>query len=125
MDDEPVSAVPERIRSPFDMVQSERAATVLPALGHDFLAGLSTLEVLDDALSRGERPAARPGRVTLLAVIAPTPCTGRLAGKCHLRTSSGHGRIRRLDHRTQECALAGPLPRRLAGLLALCTRGDK
>ena len=68
------------------------------------------------ALSRGERPAARPSRVALLAVVAPAPTARRLAGGCHLRASSGHGRIRRLDHRTQECALVGLLPRRIVGL---------
>ena len=117
-----ISACCATPRSALDLVPAHRPATILSALGHDVLAGLSTLEVLDDSLSRGERSAARPGRVALLAVVAPAPGAGRLAGGGHFRAASGHGRIRRLDHRTQECALAGPLPRRIAGLPALRAR---
>src|ERR1017187_5875867 len=102
------------------MVPAHRLATVLPALRHDLLAGLSALEVLDAALSRGEHPAALPGRLALLAVVAPTPTARGLAGGGHFCASSGHGRIGGLDHRTQESALTGSLPRCTAGLRTVC-----
>ena len=108
-----------------DVVSSHGIATILPALGHDLLAGLSTLEVLDAALSRGERSAARPGRPALLAAVAPAPTAGRLAGRGPLRPPPGHGRIRRLDHRTQERALPGSLPRGTPGLRTVCAVGDR
>jgi hypothetical protein len=41
--------------------------------------------------SRGERPAARPGRAALLAVVAPAPGARRLAGRCPFRAASSHG----------------------------------
>ena len=96
-----------------------------PLTGTTFWLDYQFLGVLDTALPRGERPAARPGRAVVLAVVAPAPIARRLAGGGHLRPASGHGRIRRLDHRTQECALPGPLSRSAAGLPALCTRGGK
>src|ERR1700690_2401386 len=88
-----------------DVDSSNGIAAILPAHGHDLLAGLSTLEVLDAALSHGERSAARPDRPALLAAVAPAPTAGCVAGCSPLRPSPGHGRVRRLDNRTQECAL--------------------
>ena len=90
-----------------DLVPAHRAATVLSAHRHDVLDGLSSLGFLDTAVSRGECPAARLGRVALLAIVAAAPGAGRLAGRRHLRAAPRDGRVGRLDHRTKKRALAG------------------
>ena len=106
------------------LVPTHRAATILPAHGYDLLAGLSTLEVLDAALPCGEHSAARPGGPVVLAAVGPAPTAGRVAGRGTLRPPPGYGRIRRVDHRTQERAFPEPLSCVAPGLRAVCAVGD-
>ena len=74
---------------------------------------------LDAALSHREHPFAHGRRAALLGIVEAAPSAWRVAGGCNFRTSSGDGRIGRLDHRTQERALTGSLSGRAAGLWVL------
>ena len=75
----PFSARPVRLGG--DLDPSNHTAAVLSADRHEFLAGLSTLESLDDSLPRGEHPVARRVGVVVLAVVGSASVARRMAGE--------------------------------------------
>src|SRR5206468_10907805 len=102
-----------------DLDRAPRDAAVLPVGVHYLLARAPCLAAPPARVSRRQCAAARAGRGTALARARAAAHAGRLAGGGGLRSASGAGRIRRLDHRAEECSLDGVLPCRRLGVLAI------